>query len=333
MRSLQLVIAFMVALTTMVVGQTHLIIVTGLGGDEAHRSKFHSWAATFREAAITRFEIDESNIVYLAENPELDPSAIDGVSTKENILESFRSIASRIGPEGELFVLLIGHGSYQGEESKFSLPGPDMTAADFAEALEFYPLQKIAFVNTASAGGDFVQALSRERRTIVSATRSPTQRNETVFCRYFVQAFTEDVADVDHDERISLLEAFLFARSEVARFYESDNRLQTEHALLDDNGDGVGSEEPTVSGDEGGLAAAFFLNASPAVTEVSADDDPELAALYERQRELQDQIAELRARREQVESSVYERELEGLLIDLARIAAEIRERGGGTGGG
>jgi hypothetical protein len=308
--------------------QTHVVVVSGLGGDELHRERFFSWAVSMIDAATTRFGIADSSITYLAERVERDPELIDGRSTKENIETTFRELASRARADADVFVLLIGHGSYQGEESRLSLPGPDMTPQDFATVLNLFPTQTIALVNTASASGDFVAALSGARRTIVTATRSPFERNETVFGHYFVEAFSADVADVDHDDRVSVLEAFEYARTEVARFYESENRLITEHAVLDDNGDGEGSDEPDPATADGALAAQFVFDITSSMVAEVAVDDPELAALYQRQRLLQDSLAVLRVNRAEMATASYEEQLERLLVELSRTALAIRERGG-----
>jgi len=280
------------------------------------------------DAAANRYGVSDSNLVYLAERVERDSDRIDGRSTKENVESALRVMAGGVRANDEVLILLIGHGSYQGEESRFSLPGPDMTPQDFATALSWFPTQSIALVNTTSASGEFVQALSGERRTIITATRSPFERNETVFCHYFVEAFTEDGADVDHDERLSVLEAFEYARNEVARHYESENRLLTEHAVLDDNGDGEGSSEPDPGTSDGNLAASFLFDVRAGVVAELADEDPYLTTLYRRQRIYQDSLAMLRTRRDEMETQMYEEVLERLLVNLSQIALEIRERSG-----
>jgi hypothetical protein len=308
--------------------QTHVLIVSGLGGDELHSARFHDWSTSMINAATSRFGIAETNIVYLAERVERDPERIAGRSTKENVENAFRSLASRARADDEILFLVIGHGSYQGEESRLSLPGPDMTPQDFEPLLDLFPTQTIAFVNTASASGEFVEALSGARRTIITATRSAFERNEAVFGRYFAEAFADDVADVDHDERLSVLEAFEYARQEVARYYEDDNRLLTEHAVLDDNGDGEGSDEPDPATSDGALAALFVFDATASTVAEIADDDPYLAGLYQQQRIYQDSLAVLRSRRDELESAAYDDVLERLLVRLSQVALAIRERGG-----
>jgi hypothetical protein len=270
--------------------------------------------------------VPPENVVYLAERPELDPALIDGRSTKEDVTGTLGDLAGRAAPQATIFVVLIGHGSYQGDESRFSMPGPDMSAKDFAAALDQFATQQVVFVNTASASGDFVKELSAPNRTVITATKSPFERNETVFCEHFINAFSQDVADVDKDERVSILEAFDYARTEVARFFESEARLLTEHAVLDDNGDGVGSSEPNPESGDGALARTLFLDAGAPGAGELVTDDPELKALYERRDDLERQIATLRDRKDEMQSTAYENALEELLLDLARTSQAIRER-------
>jgi len=311
------------------VAQTHVVVVSGLGGDQAHREKFHTWAVALIDAVQQRFGIPDENITYLAEREALDPERISGKSTKENVERTLTQLAARLDPGEGVFILLIGHGSYQGDESRFNLPGPDMSSADFANALDRFTAQSLVLVNTTIASGDFIKDLSGPRRTIITATKSPFERNETVFCQYFVAAFAQDVADIDKDQRVSMLEAFNYATHEVRRAYESEDRLLTEHAQLDDNGDGEGTGQPDPATTDGALAQTFVMEgAAPTVAAVSADTV--LAALQEQQRELQQAIADLRARKDEMEPDAYESELERLLLGLARVSQTIREREGGA---
>jgi hypothetical protein len=273
--------------------------------------------------------VPESSIIYLAENPARDPARMRGPSTKAAIEQTLGALAARVRPGDQLFILVIGHGSAQGDEARVSLPGPDITAADFARLLKRFAAQKVAFVNAASASGGFLSALSGANRAIVTSTKSGMERNESIFARYFVQAFADNVADVDKDGRVSLLEAYTYARREVARAYEADSRLLTEHAQLDDNGDGVGSAEPDGRSEgrsDGALARTLFLTGGPAAV---ASSDPRLAPLYAERRDLESRIAALKARKASMDSTAYEQELEKLLVALAQKNQAIRaaERG------
>ena len=140
----------------------------------------------------------------------------------------------------------------------------------------------MAVVHTGSASGGFVAPLSGPNRIIVAATRTARERNATEFPGYFVEAVAGDGADLDKDGAVSLLEAFIYARQEVARHYEEENELLTEHAVLDDNGDGEGSRDAERRGQDGRLAATFRLGrpARAVTADPEPHDDPVLARLY-----------------------------------------------------
>jgi hypothetical protein len=310
-------------------GQTHLVVISGLGGEPGYRELFHEMGSSLVQAARDRFAVPGEHILFFAERPERDAS-ITGKSTKDNVESAFARIAASIEPDARLFVVLIGHGSAQGGASRFNLPGPDMTAADFAAVLARFPTQEIVFANLTSASGGFLPALSGPRRTIITATKSGTERNETLFGGHFVAALVDDGADTDKDDRVSVLEAFDYARREVIRTYERENRLRTEHAQLDDNGDGVGSQEPDPQNGDGAVAGAQFLAATRPGIAATATDDPALAALYAERLDLNRDIAALRLRKAELAPDAYERELERLLLALARANRAIRTREGGT---
>jgi hypothetical protein len=271
--------------------------------------------------------VPASLVTYLAEKPDGD-SRTRARSTSDNVRQAVAEIAARAEPGDRVFMLLIGHGSYAGGESRFNLPGPDLSAADFALLLDQLSEQKVAFINVSSASGGFVEALSGEDRTIITATKTGMERNEAFFGEYFVDAFAQAGADLDKDERVSLLEAFKFARQEVARAYEQDNRLLTEHAILDDNGDGKGSDDPGIGQADGSLAQTMFLVSAARATTQSTDD-PVLQRFYAERTVMQRRIDELRALRDQMDPERYDARLEELLVELALKNREIRTREGG----
>jgi hypothetical protein len=308
--------------------QSHVIVISGLSGAPEYAQRFTRWAAQFADAAAERWGIPAANLTWLAEDTTAD-ARISARSTRTAIEQAIDAVASRARPGDPVLILLIGHGSAQGGEARINLPGPDMSAAEFDALLDRLPLQQVALVNAASASGDFVEPLSARNRAIVTATRSGGEKNETIFAEYFVHAFAGDGADVDKDGQVSLLEAFNYARREVERFYQAEQRLQTEHALLDDNGDGEGSREPDPAAGDGALARRFVLAGSAAAaTETARADDPALAPLYAERRRLEDQVATLRTRKASMDSTAYETELERLLVDLAMTNQRIREQEG-----
>lgn len=309
--------------------QTYLVVVTGLGGEPGYRELFHEMGSSLVNAARDRYAVPAQNLLFFAERPERD-AAITGRSTKENVTSALRGLASTMEPDARVFIVLIGHGSAQGGTPRFNLPGPDMSAGDFAALLAEFATQQVVFANLTSASGGFLAAVSGPRRTVITATRSGTERNETLFGAHFVAALVDQGADADKDERVSILEAFEYARREVIRIYDRENRLRTEHALLDDNGDGVGSHEPDPTQGDGAIARTQFLADTRAGIAARATDDPELAALYAERLQLNRDIAALRLRKVDMTLDAYERELERLLLALARANRSIRERERGT---
>lgn len=306
---------------------TRALVVVGLGGTEEYRRHFGDLARDLQGALTRRHGLDPAHVVVLAESTDLAPGVVKDRSTRENVSGALAAMAAAAGPQDRIMVVLIGHGTSQGDEARFNLPGPDLSTQDFAVALAAFRTQTVAFVHTGSAGGGFVQALSGPRRIILSATRTPRERNATVFPRYFVEALSTDAADLDKDGSVSLLEAFVYARAEVARHYAEERQILVENAILDDNGDGQGSPDPGLQAPDGRLAAAFRFRG--AVVAAAATADPVLARLYRERQEIQARIDALRSGRGGMAQEEYDRRLEELLVELALKNREVRAREGG----
>jgi Peptidase C13 family len=225
-------------------------------------------------------------------------------------------------PEDVVYIVLFGHGSFDGQTARFNLPGPDITAAEFNTMIRRVPARNVVFVNSSSSSGPFVEALSAQGRTIITATRSGAEQFTTLFGGYFVEAFSSDMADADKNGRISMLEAFQYAKAEVARAYEREGLLATEHAMLDDNGDKNGSQTPAATGADGKLAAALSLGS--AADAAPLPDDPKLRALYLERRDLERRVESLRLLKDSMPPAKYTSELERLVTDLALKTREIR---------
>ena len=313
-------------------GRVRVLIVTGVAGEPQYADQFFTQATTMIDALKTRFGVPDSDVVYLAENPARDAAKIKAASTKENIERELTALGARSKTGDVLFVMLIGHGNGDGTTSKFAIPGPDITAIDFARVLDGIGGPTIAVVNAASASGGFVAALSGPNRVIVTATKSDMERNETRFATYFIQAYSSDVADTDKDGRVSVLEAFDYARREVARAYESEHHLLTEHAQLDDNGDKKGTAAPDAKSADGSLARRVFLGGkagSVAAAAHAASNDPRVAALEREKDSIETKLDSLRRRKASMDSTAYEKALEDLLVQLAEKNKAIRDATGG----
>lgn len=306
---------------------THLLLISGLGGDPEYSEAFHGWLSRFADAATEKYEVPAERITYLGEKTDLDPTRIRARSTGDNIREAFVQLGVSMAPSDDLVVILAGHGTFRDGTARFNIPGPDLTPDDWSGMLAGLGDRRVTFVNTASASGPFIQALSGPNRTIITATRSGRERNLTRFGLHFVDAFADDGADVDRDTRISMFEAFGYALREVEREYEGDNRLLTEHAMLDDNGDGEGSRETDGLEGDGVLARTVFLTSVGGAAR-NTTVSPALQALYDEKAAIEGQIAELRRVKAQLPLQRYEDELEALLVELALKNREIRAAGG-----
>ena len=303
--------------------QTHVIIVTGASGEAKYATTFHAVATAFADALVNTHGVPADNVTYLAENPTRDPARIDGKSSKSELGKVLSRVAGKASAGDRVLLVLIGHGSHAGAESRLNLPGPDMTAAELAVMLEPLEATQVAVVNAASASGDFLPVLSGKNRVVITATKSSYERNETLFPQFFVNAFTTPGADTDKDERVSLLEAFVYAKREVTRTYETDTRLPTEHAMLDDDGDRRGSAEPNPQSGDGAVARRFIVGGARTARATATANAP--AALVARKSQLEAQVDSLRRRKDSMAAEAYEGQLEKLLVDLARVSQAIRE--------
>ena len=298
---------------------THLLLVVGLAGEPDHAETFGRWATTLVESA-ERLGVAGQNLVYLAEKP--GGENVSGRSTKEEVTKALQKFAGSAAEADVIFIVLIGHGTFDGRVAKFNLPGPDMTPADFAPLLKGLKSRHVVFVNTASASGPFMEALAQPGRTIVTATRSGSERFATLFGGYFVDALAGAEADADKNRRVSVLEAFTWAKREVANAYEREGIMRTENALLNDSG-GEGSPDPQPDGAQGKTAAILSLGTAGATDPLPAD--PKLRALYQERRELERRVEALRLMKGAMPADRYQSELEKLVTELALKTRQIRE--------
>ena len=193
--------ALVVPRPTLHAQRTHLLIVSGLGGEPQYTDQFRALGLALADVARKKYAMPDSEVVYLAEEGAKD-ARITAPSTKANVEATLARFAQRAAPGDEIVIVLIGHGSGSQEDSKISLPGPDMSARDFAKDLAAFKTQRVGFVDLTSASGDMLPVLSAPNRVIITATKSSFERNESVFVKYFIAALTGDGADVDKDGRV-----------------------------------------------------------------------------------------------------------------------------------
>jgi hypothetical protein len=294
-------------------GRTTVIVVVGAPGDAEFGTNF-SHQVTLWEEACTKADCNEITIGL----------STNSASSDFELLKQTLASQPKIRPE-LLWLVFIGHGTFDGKEAKFNLRGPDVSNSELAEWLKGFQ-RPLAIIDTTSASAPFLNKLSSTNRVIISATRSGHELNYTRFGGYFAEAITNPEADLDKDGQISLLEAFLFASRQTMEFYNVEGRLASEHALLDDNGDGLGTQadwfrglravkQPRDKGTTDGLMAGqFYL--------VPSSSERNLTSEQRAQRDaLERAVLLYREKKSQVPEDEYFRELERLLLELARFYA------------
>lgn len=305
------------------------LIVAGAGGEENYTKKFTELASKLRDVLTSQMNFDPERTFLLTEAPTGDPEngsvSVDSKTARrsnaEEVRKAFAAIQSASKSGNLVLVVLIGHGSFDGQEAKFNLPGPDLSAKDYAALLSLLSGRRIVFVNCASSSGEFIKPLSGENRIILTATRSGSEQNATIFAEQFVGALSDQAADEDKNGRVSVLEAFNYVTKKTSDWYKQKNRLATEHALIDDNGDGTGHE--TAAGGDGSLAKVVYLDSKPMA---EAAGDAELARLLGEKQRLEEAVEKLKSQKASMKAEEYEAALEKLLVDLAEVNQAIKAR-------
>lgn len=296
----------------------HAIIVSGATGGAPYAEQHAAWTQALTEALVGRLAFDRDRVTVLSETADVDDR-----STAVNVQRVLATLSTRVRPDDVLFVMLIGHGTFDGLDAKFNLVGPDLDATEWAGLLEGIR-GRVVFVNSAAGSFPFIERLSGPNRIVISATGSPAERFSTVFPAYFVAAFDEEAADIDKNGRVSIWEAFAWATARVRRHYVQRGQLATERAVLDDDGDGIG-RDAGAEGTDGRLASRTYLDrpepGAPPTDEV-------LVELLLRRASLVAEVEELQVKRALMSAGEYAREFERVMIALARVSREIRSRRG-----
>jgi len=304
------------AMPAMVCAQsTHLLIVVGLAGDPEHGELFKKWGTTLAETATQKLGVAKDHVTLLT----------DAAATRDGVVKAFGALA---GAEADdtIVIVLFGHGTYANKTAKFNLTGPDMTPQDFEPLLAKLKSKRVVFVNTASASAPFVEALSGPGRVVVAATRTGGEMFATLFGGPFVEAFSTESADFDHDGKISILEAFDYAKKSVAASYQREGLLPTEHSILDDNGDKEGSMEPAREAKDGQSAAVLAIGS---LRQQALPADEKVRALYAERSQIERRIESLKLLKSGMDPGKYESELEKLATELALKTRQIRAAEGG----
>jgi hypothetical protein len=307
-------------------GERFALVVTGASGGDVYAQKYARWRASFVDTLRGRFHYDPQRLIVLAETALRPGSgqADDGVrsATRENVRAALGDLRQRMTKDDQLLVLLIGHGtSLDGDEAKFNLVGPDLSASEWHELLRPIP-GRLIFVNTTGASFPFLRKLAAKGHLVLTATDAAAQQFETVFPEFFIKAFEDPAADLDRNHRVSIWEAFTYASAGVRQWFEQKGQLPTERPLLDDTGSGIGREAQN-PGTDGALARVTYLEPDAALV---LPADAAVAGLMRRRAELETQLEALKARKETTPPDQYDAELEKLLVEIARVGAQIRAK-------
>ena len=300
-----------------------IVIGPSVGADSV--SRFRQWGYSLHDILISDYGYSADTITLLHDPDAAGPNPgdrLDGVSDREGIESAFAALLSRVGEGDQITVYLIGHGSGAGAEAKFNIIGPDITGPEFGDILDRFARQDMIVINTTSASYGFSTFLSNEGRVVISATRSPSERFDPVFSRYFIEALEGRAGDLDKNNRVSMLEAFNYAKANVEQWYEDQGRLASEHAGLDDNGDSMFSLGPGRDDADGSLAEIAFIDAVAAEIENLSG---EALQLKTRMQQLERSVFILRGRKAEYLEQDYWLRMEELLVELARATARFNE--------
>ncbi|HEV7968727.1 MAG TPA: hypothetical protein VGP19_14205 [Candidatus Acidoferrales bacterium] len=287
----------------------YYVTVSGLGGEPDYEQRFAALAKDLDK--LFKAAASDAHVYTLTGSD----------ATKARLSDALGQIAREAKPEDEFTLILIGHGSYDGEEYKFNLPGPDISGEDLALLCDRIPAKRQLIVNTTSASGGSIGALQKAGRIVIAATKTGTEKNATVFARYWVDALRDGSADTDKNESISALEAFQYADRKTAAFYESQKRLATEHAVIEDTGKKEAVRAASAENGEGLLAANFVLLRIGAAQK--AANDPAKRGLLDKKEELERKIDLLKYQKAAMSAEDYKSQLSAALLELARVQGDL----------
>jgi hypothetical protein len=288
-----------------------VLVAVGAAGEMEFGTGFAEQVETWKKVTAQA----KAKLVLIGMDPTGEPSDHDRI---KQALEAEAKEGAN-----ELWLVFVGHGTFDGKEAKFNLRGADLGASEVADWLKPFK-RPLAIIDTSSASAPFLAKLTGPNRVVVSSTRSGYEQNYARFGRYFADAMADPKSDLDKDGQVSLLEAFLSGAHRTTEFYKTEGRLATEHALIDDNGDGLGTPADWFKGIratkrardgaalDGTRAQQFVLLRSAAEQQLSPD-------VRARRDKLEQRIAELRDGKSKLKEDVYYRQLEALLLELAAL--------------
>lgn len=278
----------------------HTVIIAGLGGEPAYEKRFREQATTLAEFARSDAGPDAVTVLIGAE------------AKREAVQRAFATLAKRARAEDVVTIVLIGHGTFDGEHYRFNIPGPDLTGAELAALFDRLPARRQLIVNTTSASGGTIEDWTRPDRVVIAATKSGGERTATRFAKFWAQATTTPHADLNRDDLVTAAEAFDYAQRQVDASFRTDASLATEHARM------------------AGEDAAAFAVARFGAARMYAGD-ARIAALLKERGALELRLNEVKEQKPSLDESAYYDALEGVLVKIALLQQRIDARSGGGG--
>ena len=286
---------------------TFYVIVAGLGGEPDYEQRF---TAAANDLARILESAGPTARVY---------TLVGAEATAARFRDTMNTIEREAKADDDFALILIGHGSFDGVEYKFNLPGPDVTAAEIAAMCDRVASRRQLIVDTTSASGGAIQALEKPGRGVIAATKSGTEKNATVFARYWVDALENPSADTDKSDSVSAMEAFLYATEKTAAFYDAEKRLATEHAVFNDVGHGEPVREP---GNGQGMLLSNFTLLRFGASQLAAND-PAKRVLLDKKDELEQKIDILKYRKAAMDPADYKKQLTDALVELSNVQEKL----------
>jgi hypothetical protein len=293
------------------------VIVSGASGGPDYAAQLAGWRQAIAAALVSRFGFQPPHILQLVDETARESGT---PATADNVRKTFAALKDQTAKDDLVLVVLLGHGTFDGQQAKFNLVGPDLTAADWSVMLTTVP-GRMVIVNTTEASAPFLDALAARGRVVITATETAAQRYATVFPDYFAKSLADATSDLDKNGRTSVWELFSAASSGVARHYSERAQLTTERAILSDTGDKTGVQA-TATGPQGTMARSLYLDRDTAAESA----DPAVRELIGRRRALEADADALIQRKPAADPAAWSAEFERLMIELSRVSREIRQR-------
>lgn len=280
---------------------TYTMVVAGLGGEASYERKFREYAAAVASAA-EKAAGNTANVISLTGD----------AARAEAVRRQFKTFAGRMTANDTAVIVLIGHGTYDGDDYRFNLPGPDLTDADLARLFDELPARDQLIINATSASGAALERWQKPRRVVITATKSGGEKTATRFAQFWAQAVASDAADTNKDEVVTAAEAYAYASRQVEAAFKAETAMATEHARL-------------VGDDAGRFTVARLGNAA------LVPENPEVAALLTQRGAIEQDLNRVKEQKSALAESQYYDALEQVLVRLATLQREIDSKQGNGG--